>query len=156
RGAQLAVSIAISELQALINNPNDDSLFRGVDAVKRRLIARWREGVSADIVAHPLTREETSALAGHDLDQTAVYGSTLLMASVSANAGAVCQIGDGNIYVVASDGAVSTALEAHELPGEATYSLCMDNALDVMDTRFFRADELDALSSFVLCTDGYR
>jgi hypothetical protein len=157
RGAQLAVAVAISELRPLVERPDDEgSLLRVVDALPQRLITRWRDGVGADIAAHPPTREEAFALAAHDLDRTALYGSTLLIAGVSATAGVICQIGDGNIYLVDRNGAVSEAFAPLELPGEATYSLCMDDALDVLETRSLAADELGALAAIVLCSDGYR
>lgn len=156
RGAQLAVAVAISELRPLIERPDEEELLRGVDALRQRLITRWRDGVSADIAAHPLTREEAFALAAYDLDRTALYGSTLLIAGVSATAGVICQIGDGNIYLVDRNGAVSEAFAPLELPGEATYSLCMDDALDVLEKRSLAADELGALAAIVLCSDGYR
>ena len=99
---------------------------------------------------------EAGTRVGAYLDQTALYGSTLLIACVSASVGVICQIGDGNIYLVNRNGAVSEAIAPLELPGEATYSLCMDEALEVMETRSLDADELAALSAIVLCSDGYR
>lgn len=156
RGAQLAVALAISELQPYVDTPDDQDFLGSIDALKERLVARWRDGVAADIASHPLTNEEASALAAHGLDQTAAYGSTLLIACVNATAGAIWQIGDGNIYLVAGDGAVSEAIATQEFPDEATYSLCMDDAVDCMETRSLGADELGTVSAFVLCSDGYR
>ena len=154
RGAQFAVSIAIAELRAVMDS---DSVPAGRAATTphKRILDRWRQDVQADLTNSPLTEAEAGALAAHGLDAISAYGATLLAACISQDFGLAIQLGDGTTYLVDSDGKVVTALKPPELPGESTYSLCMPDALDVIQARSFDTAELSRLAAIVISTDGY-
>jgi hypothetical protein len=152
RGAQLAVTTAVSELRALAD---DGEPPQDLAPLCERLLTRWREMVRADIAKFPLAAGEAAALAAQSLDRSSAYGATLLTAFMTPTSGFVIQIGDGAIYLVDRDGRVQTAVTTPDLPGESTYSLCMTDALDVIETRRFAEGEIDRLGAVVLSTDGY-
>lgn len=155
RGAQLAVAIAVDELRSLMDQAGGTAATPDIPALEAGLLARWQRAVQTDVAEHPLRADEARALAAEGLDSAAAYGTTLLAVFVHNGTGFAIQIGDGTIYLVGSDGAVAAALTPPLFPNEATYSLCMPDALDVIEARTFDRDEVDRLAAIVVSTDGY-
>ncbi len=155
RGAQLAVAIAVDELRSLMDQADGTAATPDMPALQAGLLARWQRAVQTDLAEYPLRADEARALAAESLDSAAAYGTTLLAVCVHNGTGFAIQIGDGTIYLVGSDGAVAAALTPPVFPDEATYSLCMPNALDVIEARAFDRDELGRLAAIVVSTDGY-
>ena len=127
--------------------------MRGATTLQKRILDRWREEVKADLGNSPLTEKETGALAAHGLDAISGIRSDLLAVCITQDFGLAVQLGDGTTYLVDSDGTVVTALKPPELPGESTYSLCMADALDVIQARSFDAAELSRFAAIVIA-DG--
>jgi hypothetical protein len=152
RGAKFAVTAAITELQAYAASHGSAG---DLAALRQSVLRRWRDAVEADLTSDPLSARESAALSNYRLNASSAYGATLLLAFLGESSGFAIQIGDGFIYLVSRDGAVETALTPPALPGESTHSLCMANALNVMATRIFTAEEVMPLAAVILSTDGY-
>lgn len=155
RGAQFAVAVAIAEVRSRIDERPDAPLGRNLGELTARLLQRWREAVQADVERDPLGAEQCATLARHGLDATGAYGTTLLAAGVGAASGFVIQIGDGHSFFVTREGAATAVLPSHDFPGDATYSLCLPEALDLIEARPVETEELGHIAGIVLSTDGY-
>lgn len=155
RGAQLAVAIAVDELNGLMNQAAAAAAATDIPLLQAKLLGRWQQAVQADLAKYPLVADESFALAAARLDPVGAYGTTLLAVFVRNETGFAIQIGDGTIYLVGTDGTVGAALTPPVFPNEATYSLCMPDALDVIEARIFDAAALGRIVAIVLSTDGY-
>lgn len=148
----------------------------------RQIEARWKEAVTADLVAHPLLGSadqrddkrgwedsddfpeaaERSVVPRRDIvpaddaaAQILVYGTTLVGAVIAGDFIVVWQIGDGDVLFVDADGSVTTPLapEAPELGGLETDSLCQPDAWSFVRVHWRRLGS-DSLRLVLLSTDG--
>ena len=150
-GAHIAVDVATKVLAEEITDP---AWMAATDAsrllaIKRRIVAGWREQVLADVATRPLERS-----AGRASDPFLPYGTTLVAAAVAGQAIVLLQIGDGDLLLGMADGTMVRPLPSDEgLVGEQTYSLCQPDAEARMRARIFAASDGDC-DFIMLSTDG--
>lgn len=157
-GAALAVQCCI-ELIAEFNGRLDFAQ-QFLDDVERdfklRLIARWREAVSAHLAENPFSVEEDLVVASRNRrNPFTAYGSTLLAALASESQLLLLQIGDGDILMVSGGGRVSRPWPRDpRLLGVETTSLCTDDAASNVRLRVEPLTP-ESPTLVLLCTDGY-
>ncbi len=179
RGSQLAVAVAcqaVPELTATLAGPTGtagsgtgdtgpgDTRAPGIEAgeIVRQIhqvlvpviTGRWREAVSADLDAEPITPEEEPSRSPGD-DPVIAYGTTLLVAAVWGDWLLLAQIGDGDILGITPDGGALLPVPGDPLlDGRHTTSLCSPGA-----EHSFRAAAVSTgatpLLGVMLATDGY-
>src|SRR5262245_32064317 len=120
-GAALAVRVATTELQHLLQSPYDSASLLALRPVlerrvPRRLVRAWQTGVAAHVAARPFTEAEWAppvAQAGAPARQRVeahpalAYAATLLSVVVRDADILYVQLGAGDIVTVAETGAVS-------------------------------------------------
>jgi hypothetical protein len=119
------------------------------------VLGAWRAEVDRDVSAHPFREQEQSALDVDGDGPEVPYGSTLLVAMVTASWLVCAQIGDGDLVAVEPDGGYSCPVPGDAaLDGLRTTSLCQPSALGSfrIGVRDLTAEPLAAL---LLATDGY-
>jgi hypothetical protein len=143
---------------------NADLLKALVNDLPRDLVLAWRKAVEQDLERYPLsddelTRLEEAAGAGAyrqvQDNPYLIYGATLLVVLVTTHGLAFLQLGDGDILLVAENGATHRPLPRDaRLMGNETTSLCGHEAW-----RDFRTGWLPftqpAPALVLLSTDGY-
>lgn len=118
------------------------------------ILEQWRDAVADDLARHPYTSAEKADAVESGSD-TFPYGSTLLLAVLTADLLVALQIGDGDILAVAPDGGTTLpAADAHPSDGLHTTSLCQPDALDAFRYRVHDLRE-NPLTAVMLATDGY-
>lgn len=132
-GARLAVAtlpLATGFLDAEPDASPEEIEARARDRLAGAIVERWRQTVARDIETRPLggDGDERPGAA----DQWSVYGTTLLVAAVSAERLLLLQIGDGDIIVVDPGGGVASRPLPDDpgLVGRETNSLAMADAAD--------------------------
>ncbi|HTR95354.1 MAG TPA: protein phosphatase 2C domain-containing protein [Trebonia sp.] len=119
------------------------------------IVDQWRAGVAGDIAAHPYAADELAALERAGDGPEIPYGSTLLVALVTAGWLVCAQIGDGDLVGIWPDGQAWSPVAGDDLlDGHRTTSLCQSGAVAsfrtaVHDLRF------TPLLALLLGTDGY-
>jgi hypothetical protein len=159
-GSALAVQVACEVADDLATEPGR---FRRrpapVERVQENLpsavLGRWRAGVARHLRAHPFTEQEQAGLDVDGDGPEVPYGSTLLVAVITASWLVCAQIGDGDMVAVKRDGGYSSPVPGDAaLDGLRTTSLCQPTALDS-----FRVGARDLmakpLAALLLATDGY-
>jgi hypothetical protein len=159
RGSRLAVTIgshAAEELTPRLDQLGgaDQITSAARDVLVPAIAERWREAVTEDLAAEPVTEAERAWQADGD-DDVIAYGSTLLLALVWRQWLVLAQIGDGDIVCVRPDGAALLPVPGDPaLDGLQTTSLCELRAADA-----FRVAVVDmsrtVLAGVMLATDGY-
>jgi serine/threonine protein phosphatase PrpC len=153
-GAALGVQSAVEELVSFHRMHLHDtppnlirSEFRA--DFPRRVSRRWRESVTDDAARRELTGT------GSEETQKGIftrYGSTLIAASVIADTILIGQIGDGDIVLVRSDGAVECPIPGDtSLMGSETRSLSSRDAHLLWRTATLDRGEGGVL---IIATDG--
>lgn len=125
------------------------------DKLPSAILSDWRAEVARHIKGNPYTQEELSVLDREGDGPEVPYGSTLLVAVVTAGWLICAQIGDGDLVAVHPDGGYSCPVPGDDrLDGLRTTSLCQPNALGA-----FRVGAYDLaaqpLAVLLLATDGY-
>ncbi len=145
-GARLAVEAALAVLETALREAGaalPDPL--GVGAA---VIDLWRERVRAHLAANPRLPEEARAD-----DPLQLYGATLVAAAATPRGVLVLQLGDGDLLVRFTDGAIVRPLpDDLELVGDQTYSLCLPDARERL--RGAVVTDVDAIDLLMLSTDG--
>lgn len=117
------------------------------------LIHQWRRAVAEDLLENPLTEGEQRLLAAADV--TIAYGSTLLLAVVASPWLVLCQVGDGDIVMVGTDGTASAPVPRDpRLDGQSTTSLCQPDAVDAFRVAVVNL-RASAIAALLLATDGF-
>jgi len=139
RGSSLAVRAALETSRQFVTS----TAFASADAVRRwadevqgqEIVKRWRDLVADDLTAWPFTTAELASLTTSEADSARArslalhpiraYGATLVSVTVTADCIVYCQIGDGDIVTVSSEGLVTQPLEDESHPfSNMTSSLC--------------------------------
>ena len=154
RGSALAVALAVELSRGV---PANGSLEPGnpLESVADGLVSTWHERVRTDHRGEPFTAEERErSQAELDANPVLAYGSTLLVALLSADNVHLAQIGDGDIVVVSAAGEVSAPMpgDSRLVAGETT-SLCAPSAR--ADFRFCSVPAAANPALVLLATDGY-
>jgi hypothetical protein len=162
-GAALAVDVACRVAsQTAARLTECDSGSEGADLagqesgdLARAVVADWRSAVADHLAARPYTAEEQYVL-GLAADTPVVpYGSTLLVAVVTARWLVCAQIGDGDMLAVRPDGGSFHPVAGDDrLDGHRTTSLCQPDALASFRTGAHDLREVP-LAALLLATDGY-
>jgi len=149
-GAHLAVTVACERAAPLLDGTPASAFERAAAGLPAELVDAWRAAVADHLARAPLTDAERALMAGRDGDPFLAYGSTLLVA-VAGSSLLLLQLGDGDVLVVADDGATARPLPDDDRNvGERTLSLCLAGA-----AADFRAAVVDAPPLVLLGTDGY-
>ncbi len=150
-GALAAVGIAFELLQSVLNDADGaEDARKTFNAHKeiyipKQLETLWKKRVSA------LWDEQTEP----DGDFSyLLYGTTLLAAAVTDTFIFAAQIGDGDMLLIGADGEARRLFPAAEQNGSETYSLCMDNSWQYVQTQLIRLPEERPLM-LLMSTDGY-
>ena len=125
------------------------------DRLPAAIVDSWRAEVARHVGAHPFTAQEQADLDVDGDGPEVPYGSTLLVAVITASWLVCAQIGDGDLVAVQPDGGYRTPVPGDAaLDGLRTTSLCQPTALESfrVGARDLAAEPLAAL---LLATDGY-
>src|SRR6266571_6989727 len=168
-GAALAVRVATTEMQHLLQSPYDSaslSALRPVLArrVPRRLVRAWQTVVAAHVAERPFTDAEWDRLVAKEganarqrveAHPALAYAATLVSVVVRDSDILYVQLGDGDIVTVAETGAVSRPWGQDErLLAKATPSLGLPHAWQACRVHVQRVSAVDP-ALIVLSTDGY-
>jgi len=161
-GAEAAVRIATRLISRHLSDwarSPADQVQADLRAAGRDIVERWADAIGRDIGEHPYTADEMAALdqrAQRELTSNALlaYGTTLLLAAVTADRVYALQVGDGDVVFVARDGTAWLPLPPDDrIAGNETTSLCMPQAWE--DMRFCVRQRGDFPRLILLSTDGY-
>jgi hypothetical protein len=159
-GAALAVDVACrvaSQTAARLTEgaPGSEEAALESEALARAVVADWRSAVAEHLAARPYTAEEQYVL-GLAADTPVVpYGSTVLVAAITARWLVCAQIGDGDMLAVRPDGGSFRPVAGDDrLDGLRTTSLCQPDALGSFRTGAHDLREVP-LTALLLATDGY-
>lgn len=167
-GSRLAVAAAREVLSACATRFESLASAARVELaaveVPQRIVARWVELARADLAARPITpdewalleqREGAEGLAHVRSDALLAYGATLLAALATPSCLVLCQLGDGDVLLVAPDGSTARPVARDErLVGNFTTSICRAGAEG--DFRCLVLEGAAARPALVLLsTDGY-
>lgn len=149
-GAKIAVELSLelaARLSEFASDPAPRSLAQQLEVeVGQQIVREWRKRVEEDWQGRknrePCLRELEKEKGPQTRAQVEgnpwlAYGATLVTAVASDMFMAFWQLGDGDILVVSRDGAVTRPLPGEELLGDATYSLCSDQAWRHFRTAFY-------------------
>ena len=159
-GAALAVDVgcrAASRAASVLaaDDTGEEEAERAGQELARSVVADWRSAVAGQLEQRPYTVEEQFIL---DLAADAPvipYGSTLLVAVITARWLVCAQIGDGDMLAVRPDGrSFSPVAGDDRLDGRRTTSLCQPDALVSFRTGAHDLRQ-PPLAALLLATDGY-
>jgi hypothetical protein len=126
-----------------------------LDKLPSAVLSSWRAEVARHVRAHPFTEQEQSALDVDGDGPEVPYGSTLLVAVITANWLVCAQIGDGDMVAVKPDGGYCSPVPGDAaLDGLRTTSLCQPTALESFRVGL-RDLVAEPLAALLLATDGY-
>ncbi len=155
-GAALAVECAGRLLRNFHEQwPDCPSAALAASSLPGELVAQWREAVIRHMADTPFTPSERKALSGDPEPHWRVYGSTVLGVLATPTYILYIQLGDGDILIVAEDGAaVRPWPRDPRLLGLETTSLCGAHAID--ETQVMVQPHSGTSPALVLLsTDGY-
>jgi hypothetical protein len=168
-GAALAVRVATTEMQHLLQRPYDLASLSALRPVlerrlPRRLVRAWQTVVAAHVAERPFTDAEWERLVEQEgatarqrveAHPALAYAATLLSVVVRDSDILYVQLGDGDIVTVAETGEVSRPLGKDErLLAKETTSLCLPNAWQACRVHVQRVSAVDP-ALILLSTDGY-
>jgi Protein phosphatase 2C len=159
-GSALAVDVACRSATRLADGLTAYTLENDVTAAVRRdlvhaIVQDWRDAVGERLEAEPYTASEQSALDLAGDDPEIPYGTTLLLAMVTARWLVCAQIGDGDLLAILPDGRSFYPLPGDSrLDGQRTTSLCQPDAVASFRTSVCDLDQTPLLA-VLLATDGY-
>jgi hypothetical protein len=152
-GALAAVDCAFELLSSVLDSTNDVNAmrqtFNAQDGLRipKLMEYLWKQRVA---IIH---QEKGRGRAGEAFPFE-LYGTTLLAVAVTDEFIFAMQIGDGDIMLAAPDGEVTRMLAVQEQRGSETFSLCMEQSWQYIQTRDMLVPEQRPLM-LLLSTDGY-
>jgi protein phosphatase 2C-like protein len=158
RGSAMAIAAGLAAVEAW-TVPAAAGAGAVRDSAERErvsdIIARWNAAVEADLSAHPFSEAEAAVLGRESLPDVIAYGSTLLVAVLTAEFAVFTQIGDGDIVAVRPDGQSLLPVPADDsLDGWLTTSLCQVDAEESFRTGVVALAD-NPLFAVLLATDGF-
>ena len=159
-GAALAVDIACragSQAATVLaaDDAGEEEAERAGQELARTVVADWRSAVAGQLEARPYTVEERFILDRSADTPVIPYGSTLLVAVITARWLVCAQIGDGDMLAVRPDGGSCSPVAGDDrLDGRRTTSLCQPDALGSFRTGAHDLGRVP-LAALLLATDGY-
>ena len=157
-GSLYAVEVACQVGSELIAGVSGADALRTERALRQdcaaSIVSAWRRRVLLDVEARPFTDEErTRGGANLEREPLVAYGCTLVLALLTRSWVGLVQIGDGDAFVISTDGAVGTPVPGDDrLVGGETTSLCLPTAVDDARVAMLTGTLPEMV---VLCTDGY-
>jgi len=158
RGAEMAVSAGISAVLAWSAQISAAPAVVQLSAQRTLvpdIVARWDASVAADLARDPFTDAERALHADPAQPREIAYGSTLLLATLTADYAVFAQIGDGNIVAVLPEGGfLSPVQEDSTLDGWRTTSLCQADAAAAFRVGVIQL-AASPLFAVLVATDGF-
>ncbi len=169
-GSQEAVAAALERLGALLQGQAPE--VNSLSSVKRvaeehlpqSLVQAWRERVEAHLARHPIAEADWDRLVQKDgpaarslvaQEPLLAYGATILAVLVTEDFILYLQLGDGDILVVAEDGATTRPFARDErLIANETTSLCSRDAWREVRVRLVPLAH-NPPAMILISTDGY-
>jgi len=138
-GSKIAVDIAIKSIKDFmtdessftkaIKNNSDKVLTR----VESNIVYNWNNSINEHYNNNPICENEISEISQHDLQQLSIesiYGSTLIIATMTDNYWFGIQIGDGNCVCLYQNGESKILIPSDDrLVANFTTSLCDNDAI---------------------------
>src|SRR5919201_6858124 len=167
-GAALAVHVATTELQHLLQSPYDSASLLALRLVlerrvPRRLVRAWQTGVAAHVAKRPFTEAEWAQLVAQagaparqrvEAQPALAYAATLLSVVVRDADILYVQLGAGDIVTVAETGEVSRPWGTdNRLLAQDTLSLYLPQAWQACRVHVQRVSAVDP-ALIVLATEG--
>jgi Protein phosphatase 2C len=168
-GAALAVRVATTEMQHLLQSPYDSASLLALRPVlerrlPRRLVRAWQTVVAAHVAERPFTEAEWARLVAQEgaparqrveAHPALAYAATLVSVVVRDSDILYVQLGAGDIVTVAATGEVSRpwGTDARLLAHDTT-SLCLPDAWQACRVHVQRVSAVDP-ALIVLSTAGY-
>jgi len=158
-GSMLAVRAACAVVEELAADAAEPWTAESAGVLRDQLpsaiVGRWRELVAQHRAGHPYSAAELSGLEAVSNGPDIPYGSTLLVAVITAGWLICAQIGDGDMLAVRPDGTGWTPVDGDDrLDGLHTTSLCQRAAVSYFRTAAYDL-RTEALLALLLGTDGY-
>jgi hypothetical protein len=159
-GSALAVDVACraaSRLATVLSGcrPDDEVAAAVRDDLAQAIVLDWRAAVARRLEAEPYTAQEQSALDLAGDGPEVPYGTTLLLAIITARWLVCAQIGDGDLLAILPDSRSFYPLPGDSrLDGQRTTSLCQADAVASFRTSVHDLDARPVLA-VLLATDGY-
>ncbi|HXF64460.1 MAG TPA: PP2C family serine/threonine-protein phosphatase [Caldilineaceae bacterium] len=164
RGAKLAVQLATDMLASFAEQHAQATDLAGLaklagEQLPRSLVRTWQDRVREDLAARPLNAEEQARWQeqrANRSDPLRAYGATLVTALLTRRYLLFCQLGDGDILIVDSQGGVTRPPLPFDprLVANQTTSLCGPDAWN--DMRVYFQPLTDRPPALVmLASDGY-
>ena len=137
------------------DDAGDEEAERAGQELARTVVADWRSAVAGQLELRPYTVEERFVLDRSADTPVIPYGSTLLVAVITARWLVCAQIGDGDMLAVRPDGGSFSPVAGDDrLDGRRTTSLCQPDALGSFRTAAHDLRQVP-LAALLLATDGY-
>src|SRR6266567_3008634 len=167
-GAALAVRVATTEMQHLLQSPYDSASLSALRPVlerrvPRRLVRAWQTVVAAHVAERPFTEAEWARLVAQEgaparqrveAHPALAYAATLVSVVVRDSDILYVQLGAGDIVTVAETGEVSRPLGTDaRLLAHDTTSLCLPQAWQACRVHVQRVSAVDP-ALIVLSTAG--
>ena len=167
-GAALAVRVATTEMQHLLQYPYDSASLSALRPVlerrvPRRLVRAWQTAVAAHVAERPFTDAEWARLVAQEgaharqrveAHPALAYAATLVSVVVRDSDILYVQLGAGDIVTVAATGEVSRPWGTDErLLAKNTMSLCLPDAWQACRVHVQRVSAV-APALIVLSTTG--
>lgn len=162
RGSGFACQAALAEIKAMLDDLSGPPDGGDLDALKGRILERWRQRVAQDAEAEPWSPEELEEAAARNSPAELArlengetpyipYGSTLVAALAGEGYWAGIQLGDGILAAISPEGEYVWPMPESRLNlGNRTASLCMADPMP----EFRHCMGSGPLAGMVVCTDG--
>ena len=157
-GSKFACNSVIDVFQNInLNNVNEISINNNVlNQIKISILCKWNEMVEKHLNLHPIHNTETKFLKESEKLKLMnhpfiAYGTTLVGAILLGNKLLVVKIGDSEVYGISEGNIIKIFEEENEPVGNATHSLCEQDAFNHIKITICNFNNLDGI---FLCTDG--
>lgn len=138
-GSKIAVDIAIKSIKDFMTDENSftkaikNNSDKVLTRVESNIVYNWNNSINEHYNNNPICENEISEISQHDLQQLSIesiYGSTLIIATMTDNYWFGIQIGDGNCVCLYQNGESKILIPSDDrLVANFTTSLCDNDAI---------------------------
>ncbi len=138
-GSKIAVDIAIKSIKDFMTDENSftkaikNNSDKVLTRVESNIVYNWNNSINEHYNNNPVCENEISEISQHDLQQLSIesiYGSTLIIATMTDNYWFGIQIGDGNCVCLYQNGESKILIPSDDrLVANFTTSLCDNDAI---------------------------
>jgi len=138
-GSKIAVDIAIKSIKDFMTDENSftkaikNNSDKVLTRVESNIVYNWNNSINEHYNNNPVCENEISEISQHDLQQLSIesiYGSTLIIATMTNNYWFGIQIGDGNCVCLYQNGESKILIPSDDrLVANFTTSLCDNDAI---------------------------